>query len=80
MIVSDWVPSRAGTAPTFVMPSPIIPISTATAMEITTQMDATLLEIFSLLSSSIAINRSKICGIPKYPRPQASVDTMVIRP
>lgn len=32
---------------------------------------------FQFFSSSIAIKRSRICGIPKYPSPHAAVETMV---
>ena len=46
-------------------------------MEITTHTDAILLEVFNLFSSSIPIKRSRICGMPKYPSPHASVDAMV---
>ena len=60
------------------MALPTMPINTATAMEITTHTDATLRESFSLLSSSIAIKRSRICGIPKYPSPHAIMDMILI--
>ena len=60
-----------------VIAEPIIPIKMATNMEITTHTDAILLEVFNLFSSSIPIKRSRICGMPKYPSPHASVDAMV---
>ena len=75
--VSEADPSSTGMSPPLDMASPTIPIRTATAMEITTHTDATLRESFSLLSSSIAIKRSRMWGMPKYPSPQASVEQMV---
>ena len=54
---------------------PATPIQSATAIAITTQIDATRLESLRFFSSFIAIKRSNICGIPKYPKPH---DTVVI--
>ena len=51
--------------PAFVMPRPITPIRMATLIAITTQMLAILRDSASLRSSSIAMKRSRICGIPK---------------
>ena len=51
--------------PALVMPSPIRPIRIATPMAMTTQILAIRLESFSFRSSSIAMNRRRICGIPK---------------
>ena len=65
MTVSELLPSRMGMIPTLDMLYPITPINTATAMEMTTHTVAILLDIFSLFSSSIAINLSKIWGMPK---------------
>ena len=49
---------KVGRTPAFVIAFPITPINTETAMEITTQTVATLLESFSLFASPIAIKRS----------------------
>ena len=49
--------SSVGMEPTLVMALPITPMKIATAMEITTQMVATLLERSSFLASSMAMKR-----------------------
>ncbi len=72
--------SRAGMEPAFVMALPITPIKIATAMEITTQTEATLLDSFSFSASSMAIKRRSTWGIPKYPSPQASMEAIVKAP
>ena len=59
---------------------PTIPINTATSKDITTHTIAILLDGLSSFSDLIAINLSKTCGIPKYPKPQASVDITVRKP
>ena len=78
MIVSEAEPSSGISSPAAVMASPMIPISTATAREMTTHPVATLLDSFNFSSSSMAIKRSRICGMPKYPRPHAIMDTILI--
>ena len=77
IIVSDAEPSRRSNSPAAVIPSPTTPISTATASEITTHVVATLLESVSFSSSSIAMKRRRICGIPKYPSPHASMEIIL---
>ena len=57
----------------------MIPMKMATAMEITTQTEAILLEIVSSFSLRMPMKRSRICGIPKYPRPQAMVEATLSR-
>ena len=57
----------------------MIPIKIATHMEISTHTVAIRRERVSFFSSSIAMKRSRMCGMPKYPRPHARVDTMVSR-
>ena len=52
-------------APAFVMPLPTTPINTATPMEMTTQVVATRRERASFFSSSIAMKRSRMWGMPK---------------
>ena len=47
----------------------------ATPMAIVTHIEATRLDNTSLPSSSIAINLTKMCGMPKYPIPQANNET-----
>lgn len=66
MMVSDseLVP-RKGTLPALVTARPTIPMSTAMNMEMTTQMVAMRREVFSLASSSMAMNRSRMWGMPK---------------
>ena len=54
-----------------------MPISRAAHIEITTQTDATRLESLSFLSSSMAMKRSRMWGMPKYPSPQARVEKIV---
>ena len=63
IIVSES--AKCSKVPAAVMALPTTPMNTATAMEITTQVVATRREIVSFFSSSIAINRSRMCGIPK---------------
>ena len=67
LIIILWLsPGAMGaSAPEPIMALPIMPISTAMPMEITTQMEATRRERDSFCGSSIAMNRSKIWGIPK---------------
>ena len=57
-------------------PYSVLSIETATDIEITTQTLATRLESFNFFVSSIAINLKRICGMPKYPSPQASVEAI----
>jgi hypothetical protein len=45
-------------------------------MESIAQILAILRDIVNSDSFLIAMNLSRICGIPKYPRPHASVDTI----
>jgi hypothetical protein len=49
-------------------------------MDRTTQTEAIRLEVVSSFSFRIAINLSRICGIPKYPRPHASAETIGRKP
>ena len=65
MMVSLALPSSGATAPTLVIPLPTTPINTATAMEMTTHTVAMRRLTFSLFSSSMAIKRSRMWGIPK---------------
>ena len=58
VVVFGFGISKVGRTPAFVIAFPITPINTETAMEITTQTVATLLESFSLFASPIAIKRS----------------------
>ena len=51
---------RIGSAPASDTASPIIPMHTAAASDITTQIVATRLDIVSFLASSIAIKRRRI--------------------
>lgn len=59
---------------------PIIPIATAAVREISHQIVAILLEKVSSFVFLIAINFNKTCGMPKYPRPQESVEIIVNNP
>ena len=59
-------------------PHPIIPMRIATNMEMTTHTEAIRRDKPSLFSSSIAIKRRRIWGIPKYPSPQAIMEKMEI--
>ena len=63
MMVSASV--KDSRAPARVMALPTTPMKMATAMEITTQMEATRRDRVSFSSSSMAINRSRMWGIPK---------------
>ena len=65
MMVSESEPSSAPSAPTLVSALPMMPIRIATPMAMTTQTVATRRDSLSLFSSSIAIKRSRMCGIPK---------------
>ena len=49
----------------------------ATAIEITTQIEAILLEVLTMFLSPIAMKRRRICGIPKYPSPHARSEAIV---
>ena len=80
MIVSESDPERNPIAPTSDMARPTMPIKIATAIEITTHTEAILLDLPILSSFSVAINRRRMWGIPKYPRPHANEDAMVIIP
>ena len=80
MTVSESEPESVGMTPSPLIASPTIPIMTETAIEISTQVVATLLESESFFSSSIAMNLKRICGIPKYPRPHARVEMIWINP
>ena len=59
------LPSSMGMRPTLDTAWPTMPINTATAMEITTQMEAIRRESFSSSSCRMAIKRTRIWGIPK---------------
>ena len=59
---------------------PTIPIRIAIAMEIGAHIEAIRLETLIFSVSSIAMNLTRICGIPKYPSPQAAVDIIVRNP
>ena len=50
---------------------PVIPIITATAMDIITHTVATRREVLRFFASLMAIKRKRTWGIPKYPRPHA---------
>ena len=65
MTVSVALPSSMGMRPTLDTAWPTMPINTATAMEITTQMEAIRRESFSSSSCRMAIKRTRIWGIPK---------------
>ena len=78
--VSEDEPSRNSKAPALVIPYPITPIKIAIASDTTTQTVAIRLESVSFSFSSIAIKRSSTCGIPKYPSPHASVETIEMKP
>ena len=47
------------------MPLPTTPMKMATPMEMTTQEEATRRESFSFFSSSMAMNRTRMWGMPK---------------
>ena len=57
--------ARAPIAPFLTIAEPTTPITTAMNIEITTQMVAMRREVFNLRSSSMAINRSRMWGMPK---------------
>ena len=57
--------ASAPIAPFLTIAEPTTPITTAMNIEITTQMVAMRREVFNLRSSSMAINRSRMWGIPK---------------
>ena len=76
IIVSVSEPERETISPVALICLPTTPIRIATPMAMTTQTDATRRETFNFFSSSIAMKRRRICGIPKYPSPHASVDTI----
>ena len=59
---------------------PIRPMNTATDREITTHTVAMRRDCFSSFSLRIAMNRRSTWGIPKYPSPHASVETMLRGP
>ena len=61
---SELVP-RKGILPSLVTVLPTMPMSTAMNMEMTTQTVAMRREVLSLVSSSMAMNRSRMWGIPK---------------
>ena len=65
MMVSESEPVRVGMTPALDMDRPTTPMKTATAREMTTQMDATRRDRLSLRSSSMAMKRSRTWGIPK---------------
>ena len=79
IIVSELLPVSVSIAPALVILRPTIPINTATDKEITTHIEATLLDNLSFSSSSIAINLNNTCGIPKYPSPHANIDAILRR-
>ena len=65
MMVSVSLPLSCGTILALLSVRPTTPISTAIPIAITTHTDATRRDSFSFFSSSIAIKRSRMCGIPK---------------
>ena len=66
MTVSDSeVPTSCGIHPAPVMPSPMTPMAIAIPIAMMTQMVATRRDRRSLLSSSMAMKRSRMCGMPK---------------
>ena len=65
MTVSVLEPSRGAMAPMPDRALPTMPISTARAMATVTQTEATRRLSFSFFSSPMAMNRSRIWGIPK---------------
>ena len=58
------------------MPLPMTPMRIATPIAIKTQTVAMRRERASFFESLIAMNLSRMCGMPKYPRPHAIVDKM----
>ncbi len=62
------------------MARPTTPRNVATAREITTHTEATLLESFSFSGFSIAMNLRRMCGIPKYPSPQQNIVILLNSP
>ena len=65
MMVSESEPVSVTSAPALVMARPTTPMNTPTNSEMTTQEDAIRRESLSFFSSSIAMKRSRMCGIPK---------------
>ena len=55
---------------------PIMPMHTATVMEMTTHTEAMRRDSFSSSSFRMAMKRTRMWGMPKYPRPQASMEKM----
>ncbi len=80
MMVSVALPSRKGTRPAAETAWPTMPMNTATPMEITTQVPAMRRERVSSFSSRMAMKRTRMWGMPKYPRPQAIMETMRMMP
>ena len=77
---SESAPSSVSIIPPLLKLYPIIPMKIATPIEMTTQIDAILRDNVISLSSLIAINRRRICGIPKYPSPHAKVEAIFTAP
>ena len=65
MIVSLDEPLRNSSAPTLVMPRPTMPMMMEAVIAMTTQTDAMRRLRTSFFSSSMAMKRSRMCGIPK---------------
>ena len=72
MMVSDaselettYAAASAGSLPAASTPRPTTPMMMAAAMEIATHTEATRREVFSSFSSRMAMNRSRMWGIPK---------------
>ena len=65
MTVSVALPSREGMRPAAETAWPTMPMNTATAMEMTTQLAAMRRESFSSSSWRMAIKRTRMWGMPK---------------
>ena len=65
MMVSESEPARLSSAPALVMARPTMPMNTATNSETMTQEVATRRDSLSFFSSSMAMKRSRMCGMPK---------------
>ena len=77
-MVSEALPSSTGMRPALDTLLPIMPMHTATVMEITTHTAAMRRDSFSSFSSRMAMKRTRMWGMPKYPRPQASMEKMLM--
>ena len=65
MVSASALEPRKGILPVWVTPRPTMPMRMAMNMEMTTHTVAIRREVFSLASSSMAMNRSRMWGMPK---------------